>query len=125
MPHDATEPDVRRVTPDFVGASLARFCVDPAQERLEADLIVRIGEKVDQEGHAAAWFLRMSVNRIAFRLSVALERSNRVAHVRRLDEFPIQVRRIAPDRELEAIGESLPEIGERCVETADWLHVGA
>src|SRR5262245_32773821 len=37
MPHDAAEPEVRRVAADLVRVGLPRLGVDPPQQRFEAD----------------------------------------------------------------------------------------
>ena len=125
MAHDAAEAEVRRVAADLVGAGLARFGIDPAKQRLESDLVVRVGEKIDEQRDAAARLLRVAIHGVAFGAAVALQRGDGVSHVRRLDVLPVQVRGIAPDRQLESIGQALPQLGERRVEAADRLDVGA
>src|SRR5687767_11085520 len=125
VPHDAAKAQVRRIAADLVRTRFACFGVDPAQQRLESHFIVGISEKIDEQRHTAAGLLRVTVDRIAFGAPVALERRNGVPHVRRLDELPVEVRRVAPNGELESIGEPLPQVCKGAIEAADWLYIGA
>ena len=65
VPHQAAEPGVRRVAADLVGIGLRAPRVDPPQQRLEADLVVRVGEKVDEQRHASERLVRVAEDRVA------------------------------------------------------------
>ena len=101
---------MHRERADLVGVGLARLAIDPAQQRADARLVVRIGEEVDEQRDAAARLVQVPVDRVADVAVVAPQRRDRVADVRRRHELPVQVGGVAPDREVELRRELVPEL---------------
>jgi len=124
VPHHPAKAGVGRVAPDFIRARQPRFGVDPPEQRLEADVIVRIGQEIDEPRHATARLLRVTVDGIAFRVPVPLQRRHGVSHVRRLDVLPVEIGRVAAHGEGEPIRQPFPQLGERGIEPADGLDIG-
>ena len=107
---DAAEARVHREGADLVRVRLTRLAIDPAQQRRDARLVLGIGEEVDQQRDPAARLVEVPVDGVADVAVVAAQRGDRVADVRRADELPVQVRRVAPDGEVELRRQRLPEL---------------
>ena len=58
--------------------------------------------------HAAARLVQVAVDGVPDVAVVAAQRRDRVADVRRGDEFPVQIRRVAADGEVELRRELVP-----------------
>ena len=73
-----------------------------------------IGHQVDDLRHPALRLAQVPIHDVAFDFLAAAQQRHRVAHVRRLGVFPIQIARIAADRQRESIAQPLPQaIGAR------------
>ena len=116
---------MHRERADLVGVGLPRLAIDPAEQRVEPGLVVRIGEEVDEQRDAAARLVQVPVDRVADVAVVAPERRDRVADVRRVDVLPVQVRGVAPDGEIELRRQRLPQRGEAVVEALNQPDLGA
>ena len=67
----------------------------------------------------------MAVDRIADVAVVAAQGRDHVANMRRRHELPVQVRRVAPDGEVELRRQRVPELGEAVVEALNEPDFGA
>jgi len=75
---------VERKGPDLVRIGCARFAIDPPQQGEQPGVVFGIGEKVDEQRHAAAGFLRVPVHGVTGRLTVAppiTEKDEKIEHV--------------------------------------------
>ena len=75
-PQHAPEAAVHGERADLVGVGLPRLAVDPAQQRAERRLVVRIGEEVDEQRDAAARLVQVAVDRVADVAVVAAQRGD-------------------------------------------------
>src|SRR5215211_3636198 len=54
FPEDLAEAGVQRKGADFVRVRLARFTIDPMEQRREPFLVVRVRQEIDEQRHAPA-----------------------------------------------------------------------
>ena len=83
----------------LVGIFGSRGAIDPAQERLEPGDIVGINEKIDEHRHTPERFVAMPVHGVSVDFALPFQRDNRVPDMRRFDVAPVQIRRVAADRQ--------------------------
>ena len=86
----------------------AGFAVHPAGQRLQPTFVGGVGEQVDDLGDAPLRFPHVTVHHVSVDAIAAPQEGDRIAHVRRLHVFPVQVSRVAPHCEAEAAGQPFP-----------------
>ena len=110
--HHAPESRVCGVTPDLVRIGGAGLGIDPPQQRLQAFLVGRIDEEIDEGGGTSQRLAHVTEHGVPIEAIVPLQCDDRVADVGRLDVLPIEIGGVASDREIEFGRDAFPEFGK-------------
>ena len=119
----AAELRVLHVAANLVGVLGARFAIDPSQQRLEPAFVRGIDQEVHDLRDAALWLAAVAIHRVSVRFVIAAQHSDRVAHMRRLDELPVEVRGVTPYREIETGRHPLPQLIDVARKATHDLHL--